>query len=98
VQAALSALVRSATRSSLLSESKRSTSESASGSTGASLSLREAASAVARASSPSFLRALPVESTRTLAESLGGTSSTHSPEAANLSARCLPRPRAFSIA
>ena len=40
-----SALVRSATRSSRLSESGRSTSESASGSTGASLSLREAASA-----------------------------------------------------
>ena len=95
-----SALVRSATRSSLLSESRRSTSESASGSTGASLSLREAASAVARASSPSFLRALPakLESTRTRAESLGGTSTTDSPEAANLPARCLPRPRAFSIA
>jgi hypothetical protein len=93
-----SALVRSATRSSRLSESRRSTSESASGSTGASLSLREAASAVARASSPSFFLALPVESNLTFAESLGGTSTTHSPAATNLPARCLPRPRAFSIA
>ena len=92
--------MRSATRSSRLSESRRSTSESASGSTAASLSLREAASAVARASSPSFLRALPakLESTRTRAESLGGTSTTDSPAAANLPAKCLPRPRAFSIA
>jgi hypothetical protein len=88
-----SAGVRSATRSSLLSESSRSTSEAASGSTAASLSLREAASAVARASRPSFLRALPakLESTRTRAESLGGTSTTDSPAAANLPARCLPR-------
>ena len=38
-----SALVRSATRSSRLSESRRSASEAASGSTAASLSLREAA-------------------------------------------------------
>jgi hypothetical protein len=61
--------VRSATRSSRLSESRRSTSEAASGSTGANLSLREAASAVARASSSSFLRALPakLESSRTRA-------------------------------
>jgi hypothetical protein len=88
-----SALVRSATRSSRLSESKRSTSEAASGSTATSRSLPEAASAVARASSPSFLRALPakLESTRILAESLGGTSTTDLPEAANLAARCLPR-------
>ena len=93
-----SARVRSATNSSRLSESRRSTSDAASGSTCASLSLREAASAVARASRPSFLRALPVESTLTRAESLGGTSTTDSPEAANLPARCLPRPRAFSIA
>jgi hypothetical protein len=98
VEAALSALVRSATRSSLLSESSRSTSEESSGSTAASLSLREAASAVARASIPSFLRALPLESTRTRAESLGGTSTTDSPAAANLPARCLPRPPAFSTA
>ena len=42
-----------------LSESRRSTSEPTSGSTAASRSLREAAKAVARASSPSFLRALP---------------------------------------
>jgi hypothetical protein len=42
VQAALSALVRSATKSSRLSESRRSTSEAASGSTAASRSLREA--------------------------------------------------------
>jgi hypothetical protein len=93
----LSALVRSATRSSLLSESKRSASDAASGSTAASHSLREAAKAVARASTPSFLRALPakLESTRTRAEteSLGGTSTTHSPEAASLSARSLPRAR-----
>jgi len=82
-----SALVRSATRSSRLSESRRSTSEAASGSTAVSRSLREAASAVARASTPSFLRALPVESTRTRAESLGGTSTTDSPAAANLTAR-----------
>ena len=93
VEAALSALVRSPTRSSRLSESRRSASEAASGSTVASRSLREAASAVARASSPSFLRALPLESTRTLAESLGGTSTTDSPEPANLTARCLPRGR-----
>jgi hypothetical protein len=53
---------------------------------------------VARASSPSFLRALPVESTRTRAESLGGTSTTDSPAAANLPARCRPRPLAFSTA
>ena len=46
----LSARVRSATRSSRLSESRRRTSESASGSTAASRSLREAANAVARAS------------------------------------------------
>jgi len=46
---------------------------------------------MARASTPSFLRALPVESTRTLAESLGGTFTTDSPEAASLPARCLPR-------
>jgi hypothetical protein len=46
---------------------------------------------MARASTPSFLRALPVESTRTLAESFGGTSTTDSPEAANLTARCLPQ-------
>jgi hypothetical protein len=76
-----------------LSESRRSASEPTSGSTVASRSLREAASAVARASSPSFLRALPLESTRTLAESLGGTSTTDSPEPANLTARCLPRGR-----
>jgi hypothetical protein len=62
--------------------------------------LREAAKAVARASSPSFLRALPakLESTLTRAESLGGTSTTHSPAAANLTARCRPRPPAFSTA
>ena len=48
---------------------------------------RGRAKAVARASSSSFLRALPVESTRTRAESFGGTSTTDSPEAANLTAR-----------
>jgi hypothetical protein len=83
----LSALVRSATRSSLLSESRRSTSDAASASTCANCPVREAASAVARASSPSSLRALPLESTLTLAESLGGTSTTDSPEPANLTAR-----------
>jgi hypothetical protein len=93
MQAALSARVRSATRSSRLSESRLSTSEAASGSTAAKRSLREAASAVARASSSSFLRALPLESTLTRAESLGGTSTTHSPAAANLTARCLPQAR-----
>src|SRR5215207_5509985 len=69
----LHARVRSATKSPRLSERRRSTSDAASGSTAASRSLREAASAVARASSPSFLRALPakLESTRTRAESLG---------------------------
>jgi hypothetical protein len=41
-----------------LSESRRSTSDAASGSTAANLSLREAAKAVARASRRSFLRAL----------------------------------------
>jgi hypothetical protein len=94
----LSALVRSATRSSRLSESRRSTSDSASGSTTASRPLCEAAKAVARASSSSFLRALPVESTRTRAESFGGTSTTDSPAAASLPARCRPRPLAFSTA
>jgi hypothetical protein len=87
----LSARVRSATRSSRLSESRRSASEAASYSTAASRPLREAAKAVARASRSSFLRELPVESTRTRAESFGGTSTTNSPEAANLPARCLPR-------
>ena len=53
---------------------------------------------MARASSPSFLRALPVESTRTRAESLGGTSTTDSPEPANLTARYRPRAQAFSTA
>jgi hypothetical protein len=70
-----------------LSESRRSASDAASGSTAASRTLREAAKAVARASTPSFLRALPVESTRTRAESFGGTSTTDSPEPANLTAR-----------
>jgi hypothetical protein len=52
VEAALSARVRSATESSRLSERRRNTSaESASGLTTASRSLRQAASAVARASS-----------------------------------------------
>jgi transposase InsO family protein len=100
VEAALSARVRSATRSSRLSESRRSASEPTSGSTAASRSLREAAKAVARASSPSFLRALPakLESTLTRAENLGGTSTTDSSVTANLTARCRPRPPAFSTA
>jgi hypothetical protein len=44
---------------------------------------------VARASSPSLLRALPakLETTLTRAESLGGTSTTDSPAAASLPAR-----------
>ena len=79
--------VRSATKSSRLSVRRRSTSDSASGSTAARRSLREAANAVARASNSSFLRALPLESIRTRAESLGGTSTTDSPAAANLWAR-----------
>jgi hypothetical protein len=92
--------VSSATRPPRLSESRRSTSDEASETTVASRSLREAAKAVARASSPSFLRAFPakLESTRTRAESLGGTSTTDSPEAANFPARCRPMPRAFSTA
>jgi hypothetical protein len=53
---------------------------------------------VARASSSSFLRALPLESTLTRAESLGGTSTTDSPEPANFTARCLPSPPASSTA
>ena len=47
------------TRSSRLSESRRIASEAASGSTATSRLLREAAKAVARASTPSFLRACP---------------------------------------
>ena len=70
-----------------LSESRRSTSEAASGSTAAIRPLRDADEAVARASTPSFFPALAVESTRTRAESLGGTSTTDSPAAANLPAR-----------
>jgi hypothetical protein len=98
VQAALSARVRSATKSSRLSERRRNTSEPASGSIVGNRLLGQAANAVARASSPSFLRALPVESIRTRAESLGGTSTTDSPVAANLWAKYLPRPPAFSTA
>ena len=98
VQAALSARVRSATRSSRLSERRRITSTPASGSTAGSRSLRQAASAVARASRRSFLRALPVESNLTFAESLGGTSTTDSPAAESLWAKCLPNPPAFSMA
>jgi hypothetical protein len=81
-----------------LSESRRSISDAVSGSTAASRSLREAAKAVARASRPSFLRELPVDSTRTFAESLGGTSTTDSPAAANLPARYRPRGRRRSPA
>src|SRR5215208_5683364 len=62
-----------------LSESRRSASDAASGSTAASRTLREAAKAVAKASTPSFFRALPLESTLTRAESFGGTSTTDSP-------------------
>jgi hypothetical protein len=44
------------------------------------------------------LRALPLESTLTFAESLGGTSTTSSPEAASFWARGRPMPVAPSIA
>ena len=100
VQAALNARVRSATKSSRLSESRRSTSDSASGSTAASRSLRQAANAVTRASSSSFFRALPAlrAPAHALKESLDGTSTTDSPAAANLWARYRPRPPAFSTA
>jgi hypothetical protein len=95
VQAALNARVRSATtKFQRLSESRRSTSDSDSGSITASRSLREAA----MASSPSFLRTLPLQSTHTRAETLGGMSTTDSSAAHNLPARCQPRPPAFSIA
>jgi hypothetical protein len=60
--------------------------------------LRTAASAVKVASRRSFLRALPVESTLTFAESLGGTSTTSSPEAASFWAKGRPMPVAPSIA
>jgi hypothetical protein len=65
---------------------------------------RGAQKAVASASRPSFLGVLPLQSTRTRAESaesaesLGGTSTTDSPAATSLPARCLPSPPAFSIA
>jgi hypothetical protein len=95
VEAALSARVRSAIKSSHLSERRRSTSDSASGPTVGSRSLRQVASAVARASSSSFLRALPQESTCIRAESLGGTSSTDSSAATNLWARYRPSSPAF---
>lgn len=98
--------MRSAMRSSLLSESSRSTSARPSArpsapsseATVAKRPLRKAASAAKVASSSPFLRAFPVESTRTRAESLAGTSTTSSPEAASLWAKCRPRPPAFSIA
>ena len=45
-----------------------------------------------------FLRALPLESTHTRAKRLSGTSTTHSPATANLTARYRPRPPAFSTA
>jgi hypothetical protein len=93
VEATLSALVRSATKSSRLSESRLSTSDAASGSRRQPLVARGGQGAVARASSSSFLRVLPLESRRTHAESFGGTSATDSPAAANLTARCLPRGR-----
>jgi hypothetical protein len=77
-----------------LSESRRIASEADSGSTLPRRSLREAASgevasAVASASSSSFLGVSPakLESSRTRAESLGATSTTDSPEPANLPAR-----------
>ncbi len=102
VQAALRARVRSATRSSLLwvSSLRISTrpSSPSSGWTRVSRSLRRAASAVKVASKRSFLRALPVESTLTFAESLGGTSTTSSPEATSFWARGRPMPVAPSIA
>jgi len=76
--------VRSETRSSRLSESSLRTSILSSGHTWARCPLRQAASAAKVASSPSFLRQFPTESTLTRAESLGGTSTTSSPAEASL--------------
>jgi hypothetical protein len=69
-----------------------------SGRTRARRPLRQAASAAKVASSSSFLRPWPMESTLTRAESLGGTSTTSSPPEASLWARVLPRPLAPSMA
>ena len=90
--------VRSETRSSRCSESSLRTSILSSGRTRAKRPLRQAASAAKVASSSSFLRPFPTESTLTRAESLGGTSTTSSPEEASLWARVLPRPLAPSTA
>ena len=91
MEAALSALVRSATRS--ISASRRADVAPQRGGLGIyarkALVGRGGKRGCKGIESPSFLRALPaeLESTRTLAESLGGTSTTDSPEPANLPAR-----------
>jgi hypothetical protein len=72
-------------RSSRLSESRRSTFESASGSTCASHSLGEAANAVARISSPSLLGTLPALSAPSPAQSELGRPVNH-----ELAGRCQP--------
>src|SRR5918994_614737 len=102
VQAVEGTRVRSQTRSSRLSLSSLKISAwpsgPSSGWTEFSLSFCRAASAVKVASSASFLRALPVESTRTREESLGGTSTTLSPAARSFWARGRPMPPAPSTA
>ncbi|HET9970569.1 MAG TPA: hypothetical protein VFQ68_20205 [Streptosporangiaceae bacterium] len=58
--------------------------------TGCNPLLRVAASAIACAS---VLRPCPAVKTRVRADSFGGTSTTRSPAAASLDARCLPTPQ-----
>jgi hypothetical protein len=71
---------------------------SSSGRTWARRPLRQAASAVKVASSSSFLRPWPTESTLTRAESFAGTSTTSSPAERSRCERGLPRPLAPSMA
>jgi hypothetical protein len=96
VEAVLRARVRSQTRSSRLSVSSLKISAwpsgPSSGWTEASRSFRRAARAVKVASSASFFRELPVESTLTREESLGGTSTTRSPAASSFCASGRPMP------
>jgi hypothetical protein len=100
VQAALSALVRSATNSSPLGKQAQRFGCGFGVYRGQSLVARggqrggQGIDLVVLAGVASEAR----ESTRTLAESLGGTSTTDSPEPASLPARCRPRPPAFSSA
>jgi integrase len=98
----LRARVRSATKSSRLSVSNLRTSTRPSGPSsgwsGARYWFRNAARAVKVASSSSFLRALPTESTLTFAESLGGTSTTSSPAPTSFCATGRPMPAAPSTA